>query len=179
MSTLRSSAVRHRLASLRHLTRASSSPALNYRPSCCAAASFPSSHFSSTAATPHTLADDSGHTASMVSFKHRQPRLLRPRHHLAFLALHSLSNRRLSLLSSPLSQPPLTSLHLTSLCCVGVSCGVCLQRPSALVTELDRFIVGQSEAKRAVAVALRTTSSTHTLYHAPRSCHSRCPLDRC
>lgn len=30
-----------------------------------------------------------------------------------------------------------------------------LQRPSALVSELDRFIVGQSEAKRAVAVALR------------------------
>ena len=42
--------------------------------------------------------------------------------------------------------------------CRVVSCYVvlcCVQRPSALVSELDRFIVGQSEAKRAVAVALR------------------------
>ena len=40
---------------------------------------------------------------------------------------------------------------------------VCLQKPSELVTHLDRYIVGQFAAKKSVAVALRNRWRRHSV----------------
>ena len=37
--------------------------------------------------------------------------------------------------------------------------------PREIVSELDKFIIGQNKAKKAVAVALRTVSYTHLRAH--------------
>ena len=44
--------------------------------------------------------------------------------------------------------------------------------PREIVSELDRYIVGQRDAKRAVAVAVRTAGGASS---CPRSCGTRSP----
>ena len=150
MATMRPSAALSRLASRVLPFDAPYSLSARHRPTRCvfvSASSSPSHYFSSSAATSPlptsssvrsdsgARSDEEGHTSSMVSALPPFTSHLTTSHHA----------------------PPITH-PLSPVSRIGT-----VQRPSVLVSELDRFIVGQSEAKRAVAVALRQKRITHRL----------------